>query len=218
MAATPSSRFRRWLASLVGIAAVVASLLAWIHADASRKGDDASAITTLRNIDEFVDLAAGGSRDQFQRDATRRTLIIDKGVISRFNAVDVKSPAYQLVANESSVDADAAKKLLAVTNALKQVPSSAPGVDAPMSEALAATDPNAVDPLIAEAQAASERSATYGARASHASLGLAITAIAVALLGLAGLMGEGRPGRILIVTGGLSLLGAVALGIAGLVG
>lgn len=215
---TRTTSHRKWLASLVGIAAVVAATLAWIQADAGRRGDDASAVITLRNIDIFVDLAAYEARDQFRRDATRRAVEIDQGVIASFDAADPSSAAYRAVALGASVDAKTAKQLLPIEGALTQVPASAPGVDAPMLNAIATPSPAAVDPLIAEAQRASERAASYGTRASRAGLGLAITAIAVALLGLSGLVGAGRPGRLLLVTGGVALLGAVALGIAGLVG
>ncbi len=207
-------RWKRRLVPLVGLAAVVAACLAWYQAESGRHGGAASTQVTLNGIEVFVQLAAGGSRDQFERDATRRTVLLDKEAIARVSTA-FGTDAYDLALPQFTADSAAAKRLIALSNGLTQLPDSFPGVDEPMLDALAASDLDAVDPLLAEADEKLEQGAVYGKRSDRATLALTLLAIGVALLGLAGLLGPSRSGRLAIATGGSLLVVATLWGASG---
>jgi hypothetical protein len=210
-------RFRTSIAALVGIAAVIAAVLAFVSSEVSRRADNASATVTLNSIDTFVDLAGGGPREQFGRDAERRYLLLVKeGIVRLLSAQDlIGTPAEASVADVAQVDTDTAQRLSDVRSALGRLDLPAPGVDPPMAAALEAADPAAVDPIIAESNAAADEATTWGNRGSRITLALALLAFGGALLGLAGLMGPDAGGRIARATAAGALAVSVIWAAAG---
>lgn len=79
------------------------------------------------------------------------------------------------------------------------LPPSARGVDQAILEALN-TQVIDLPPVVEEQNAAVDRAALYGTRQERSMFGLALVAIAASLLGLAGLTGSSRAGRISLVT------------------
>jgi hypothetical protein len=205
------ARFRRSIAVLVGIGAVIAATLAFVSSECSRRANDASATVTLNNIDAFIDLAAGGSHFQFVKDTTRRYLLLDAAAIARTNAAqdEIGTNAFDIVVKLLNVDAQTAVGLTKVQKALDPLPLAGSSLDPPMVAALQTITPRDVDPILAEAATALDESATWGNRAGRIGLALALVALAGSLIGLAGLIGPDGGGRILRATGAAGLLLAV---------
>jgi hypothetical protein len=212
-------RFKRSLALLVGIAAVLAAVFALTAAEVDRRASNASATVTLNGVDTFVDLAGGGARDQFVRDAKRRALLLVKeGIVRLTSAQELAgTPAYGAAADAAQVDTDTASRLLHTKTALNHLALPASGVDTPMAAALEASDPAAVDPIIAESKAASAEATTWGNRGSRIPLALALLAFAGSLLALAALIGPDRGGRIARNTGAIAMALAALWAAAGFV-
>jgi hypothetical protein len=210
-------RFKRSVAVLVGTVAVVAAVLNFAKSDTSRHGDDAGAAATIDSITAFAQLSAGGSRDQFERDAARRVALLTKAAISRATAAVPGSEAVAPNALLAAVEADSAARLATIGERIKKLPVAPPGVDAPMLEALAAVDPDQTDPLLDAANAAADDANRYGGRGSKLSAAIAMLAIAGALLGLAALMGPDRGGVISRNTAVAALLAAVVWAATGFV-
>jgi hypothetical protein len=206
-----SRRFRASVATLVGVVAVIAAVLAFVSAEVGRRANNASATVTLNGVDTFVDLAGGGARDQFVRDAKRRALLLVKEGLVRLTSAQelIGTPAEVAVADAAQVDTETAQRLLRTKTALDQLAFPAEGVDAPMAAALLAEDPSTVDPIIAEANDAADEATKWGNRGSRISLALALLAFGGSLLGLAALMGPDAGGRIARATGA----GAAALSV-----
>jgi hypothetical protein len=210
-------RYRASIAALVGIAAVIAAVLAFVSSEVSRRADNASATVTRNGIDIFVDLAGGGARDQFARDAERRYLLLVKeGIVRLVSAQDlVGTPAEASVADAAQVDTETAQRLFDVMGALGRLDLPAPGVDAPMAAALGTADPDAVDPIIAASNAAADEATTWGNRGGRITLAFALLAFGGALLGLAGLMGPDAGGRIARATAASAMAISVVWAAAG---
>jgi hypothetical protein len=189
-------RFKRSVAVLVGTVAVVAAVLNFIQAETSRRADNASAAATIDSITASAQLSAGGSRDQFERDAERRVALLTQSAISRATAVAPGSATLSPNALLAEVEAKTAARLAGIRQRMRQLPTSPPGVDRPMLEALAAVDPDHVDSLLNSANTAADDSDLYGGRSSKLSAAIVLLAVAGALLGLAALIGPDRGGRI----------------------
>jgi hypothetical protein len=199
--------FRATLAVLVGMAAILASACAWIQADASRKQSDAlitgarQAVELLRKITasqiqlgasdgplqlaDYLDTRAG-----LERDLHRAGLAPGADALARAD----QDTAMRLADSfGGAADPAGAKRLL----------------DAATAEALG-TSVFRLGPRLREQNESIALAERQSTRQSRASFALALTALAAALLGLAGLLGAVLAGRVALVTAGLGLL--LALG------
>ena len=77
------------------------------------------------------------------------------------------------------------------------------------------TDEKKLRRLLASQNQAVDDAATWGNRSNRATYALGLTAIAAALLALAGLMGAAASGRIALIAAGVALLFAAVWGGAG---
>jgi hypothetical protein len=219
-AAVPAARlepsFKLWLAILVGAAAISAACLAFLEADAGRKEDRALVDASRSGIDVFVKLGASGPRFQFELNAARESTLLDARASARAAATSVESLPLQVAISSSLAENATARRLLEISERLARLPDSAPELDAAASESLRVRSASDVEPIYAAQEASLADAETYGARQQRSMYGLSLIAVAASLLGLAGLLGSGRGGRIALATAAGTLLVAVGIGASGL--
>lgn len=210
-----TGRFKQAISVVVGCVAVVAALLAILEADSHRRNAVASARASRLAVDIFVDTAASGPYNSFsidtQLDALGLALQSTARQLAAFEHPDVRA----IEVARAKAEAAAATRVRALAKAMAKPPSAADGVDPVTLEAVAAS-PASERELVETQNDAVDRAERYARRETRAILGLSLSATAAALLGLAGLMGAARPGKLLFVVALLSLLGAVAAGASGL--
>lgn len=210
-------RFKLTLAILVGCAAISAAALSFLEADAGRKEDRALVDASRSGIEVFVKLGASGPRIQFEFNAARTSTVLDASAASRAAATSVELLPLQIAVATSVAENQTSADLLEVSQRLRRLPDSAPGLDEKASESLRVRTQEDVDPIYAAQEASLEDAETYGARQQRAMYGLSLVAVAASLLGLAGLLGSQRGGRIALATAGGTLVVAVGIGMSGLV-
>jgi hypothetical protein len=208
-------RFRRWLATLVGIAALSAAFLSWVETDSGRKEEQAFVDASRSAIEAFVTLGASASRSNFQLDALRRAAKL--GIEASARGIHAPEADFWNTYALSRAQNAASDRLLERVQAMSDLPRRHPRVDQAMIDALQATNPLAAQPIVDEANAAVDRTGTYGTRQERAMFALGLVAIGASLLGLAGLMGATRGGRISLVTATGALTFALAWGLSGFV-
>ncbi len=207
----PSGR-RRWLAVLVGIAAVLAAVFTWAERDAGRKEQQALQDGTRGSLAIFVAISGSQARSQFTADNVRRSLLVGTGGLAR--VVKSRGQAFPLAISLSGADRATQKRLVEVAQEM----DNANGRDTPVDKftaGLISTDEKRLRRLLAAQNQAVDDANKYGSRSNRATYALGLTAIAAALLALAGLMGAARAGRIALITAGVALAFAAVWGGSG---
>ena len=208
------SRFERALAILAGLAAVLAALLATLQVDASRWEEQAMVTATRLAVRVFEASAATGllSMYQFQTEREATLLAIDASardlLAAQASAVVVGQQAV------ATAEARAAERLTVAGEAMSRAPGEASPVDAHTGAILALT----VDDMAGSVEELNDQLALaerYGTRSNRAVFALTLLAIGAVLLGLAGVMGGSRTGRISLGASAVALLlSAVCAGAA----
>ena len=108
----------------------------------------------------------------------------------------------------AQADKQASARLLGVVKQMAAVPAHTPGLDPRTADAVRSSVASA-KALLAKQNAAADAADRWATRQEDTIFALGLVAIAVALAGLAGLMGVGRPGRIAAATGSIALLFAI---------
>jgi hypothetical protein len=209
-----SPKFRRRLAVLVGLTAVLIPILSWVEAENDRQEEQAFVRGSRGALDIFVRIAASQPRTQFQGDALREALAVGAEGVSRgANASDLSEPFdYALALSEAASRAE--RRIAKAGVQMGEAPTEEDGVDAATVEAIS----EGPDELIAasEAQAAAvDEAGKYGTRQERGLYALGLAAIAASLLGLAGLMGESRAGRTALTSAAVALVIALGVGASG---
>jgi hypothetical protein len=210
-------RFRRWMAVLVGLAATGAAVFTWLEYNASRQKEQAFTDASRGALEIFVDIAASSVRTQFEANAVRRALITETEGIARAartppNATPAGEP-FTLARKLARAQTSASKRIADVGTAMAALPEGSELREADL-EALHA-DISDYSAALAEQNEAVDRSERYATQQGRAIFALGLTAIAAALLGLAGLMGAGTAGRIPLVTAGIALAVATLFAASG---
>ena len=193
---------------LGGIAAVLASLLALMHVDASRKSSRAAAEASRLAVRIFEDASSDGLK-----------LSLDASVI--LDHADAEARAALLLTSGhaglsaiGSADARAARRLKRAGASTIGMPLGPEGAVALVSEQarLLARLKNEVT----RQNRALEQSRRYGRRAGTASRGLVLVATAGALLTLAASLGTKRDAAVAIGSASLLLAAAAAILVMGI--
>ncbi|HYU57300.1 MAG TPA: hypothetical protein VEO00_04530 [Actinomycetota bacterium] len=215
--ATPTGKtsFEKWLAVLVGLAAVVASLLATLQTHSSKREELSLEIANRLSVAIFERIAGSAPVQSFSLASSQDALTVGLNgtarLIAAFDHPDVAETAVA-IGNASNAASD---RLVRLATTMGTPPGEESGVDAHTREVAAATD-DQLNALVAEQNRAVDVANRFGERGNRAVFGLSLLALGAVLLGLAGVVGEGGAGRIAIVAGsaalGLSILwGASAL-------
>jgi hypothetical protein len=207
-AAPPPTRmtrgFRRWLAVLVGLTAVAAASISWVEADAGRREEQAFVDASRGALGIFVGIAASQPRTQFQGDAVRSVLAVDIESIARAARSPLRDQFFDIAQSRRRADLAAVKRLRKVIRKTAHLSDGKQLVDEAALEAVR-SDTAELNRLVEEQNQAVDDANRYGTRQERGFSALGLVAIAASLLGLAGLIGAGRTGRIVLVTAGCAL-------------
>jgi len=199
------SRFERALAILAGLAAVLAALLATLQVDASRWGEQAMVNATRRAVQVSEASAATGLLSMYQFQAEQEATLLSIDASAR-DLLATQSPTVAEAQRAmATAEARAAERLTVAGEAMSQVPSEASPVDAHTRAVLALT----IDDMAGSVEELNDQLALaerYGTRGSRAVFALSLLAIGAVLLGLAGVMGATRTGRISLGAATVALL------------
>ena len=198
--------FRRWLTVLVGLVAIAAAAISWVESNSGRQEEQAFVDASRGALEIFVKIAASQPRFQFEGDALREVLSVGiegLGRVTRGPGTD-RDEAFELALTESRAVRAAEKRLQRVVQVMAATPDESSGLDPATLEAVTADVPQ-IEPLVGETNQAVEDANRYGTRQERAMQALGLVAIAASLLGLAGLIGSGRTGRIVLTTAGAGL-------------
>ena len=218
--AVPSAQlnetFRRRLAVLVGLAALGAAVMSWVESDAGRREDKARVDASRAGLDVFVRVAATQPRQQYELNAVRRVTVTEGLGQLRVSSASAKDlVAFQAAVGLSSVDNATARRLIDLGRATTTIPEDREGVDAATLEALLTKDQKAIDRIVGVQNDELKDADRMGTRQERAILAVGLIAIAASLLGLAGLMGEGRGGRLSLLSATVALSLASVWGLSG---
>jgi hypothetical protein len=199
------SRFERALAILAGLAAVLAALLATLQVDANRRGDQAMVTASLLAVQVFEASAATGVLDVYQFQALQEATLLGIESATRSQEAAQATPVAGTQQAMATAEAKAAQRLTVAGEAMSQAQGEASLVDAHTRAVLNQT----VDEMAGSVQELNDQLALadrYGTRGNRAVFALSLLAIGAVLLGLAGVMGATRTGRIALATSAVALL------------
>ena len=210
------SRFERVLAILAGLAAVLAALIATLEVDAGRQEEQAMVTATRLAVRVFEASAATGLLSMYQFQTGREATLLSIEASSR----DLLATAVPAVAEAqramATAEARAAERLTVAGEAMSRAPEEASPVDAHTRAVLALT----LDDMAGSVEELNDQLAMaerYGIRGTRAIFALSLLAIGAVLLGLAGVMGATRTGRIALGASAVALLLSVGWAGAALV-
>lgn len=188
----------------------MAASLALLQLDSSRRGERASGEGSRLAILLYRDISNSTLDGQFDVDALRREVTLATTALVR----RVVAPDDAAQSAISRAETAAAARLGSADTKATGLSSGAQGIAEAQAQLLQAKV--RWDRTIARQNAEIDDSSRYGRRSGRAVFGLALVAMAGALLGLAGVLRSGVPGRIVLVTGASSLALAVASGVSAL--
>ncbi len=212
---TDRTSFEKALAVLVGLTALVASLLATLELDAGRKGDQAALLGARLPVQIFQGIAASQLRGDFhlntQREAGATGLQGLARLLSSFRehgALDFEDPL-------GRSQFAASKRLRAAALEMAAIPPASRGVDPVTTRAILATTKELAAQVRVQGQVI-DRANAYSSRDGKAVFALSLVAIAAALLGLAAVFKAGPGGHIALGAGGVALALSAAWGLLAL--
>jgi hypothetical protein len=221
------SRFERSLAVLVGIAAVLAALLATLQVDSGKREERALLVASRLSVGIFEFIAAEGSVSNFQLGSARESLV--PGFLSSGRAGATLEREGQVLeellpveATLAMAEAQSQERLLAISERMSEVPADQEGLDHHTREVMSVAkrlleadleelEEIRADPtrFVGEQNRQVDVAERYGRRGTRATFALSLLALAAVFLGLAGVTGQGRAGWVgLIVAAGALLLSA----------
>jgi hypothetical protein len=207
------TRFDRRLAALVGIAAITAALLATLEMASGKQEEGAFTSASRLAVRISTRVAVNGLRTSLEGSALTQAASLGLEATQRQLAAlrsgDEEAAAVALA------DERASQRLLGLAARLSEEPSAESGVDRAAREALAATNPD-LRRLVAEQNRQVDLAERYGGRENAAIFGLSLLAVAAVLLGLAGLIGEGRQGMRILAVAAVTLAVSIGWGAAAL--
>jgi hypothetical protein len=199
------SRFERSLAILAGLAAVLAALLATLQVDASRWEEQAMVNATRLAVQVFEASAATGLLSMYQFQAEREAALLSIDASAR-DLLAEQAPAVAAAQRAiATAEARAAERLTVAGGSMSQPPGEASPVDAHTRAVLGLT----IDDMAGSVEELSDQLALaerYGTRGNRAVFALSLLAIGAVLLGLAGVMGATRTGRMSLGASAVALL------------
>jgi hypothetical protein len=213
------SRFDRALAVLVGAAAVLAAVLLWMQTDFGTRQERAQLRASRLSVGIAEQLSVSGLLTTFQGTSLRLSLVPAVEALGRALAAG-DDP--ELFARENAVATaltEAQTRIVEVAQAMGDVPTETPGLDPHTKEVMASIERlvNATleeledirrdtSSITGEQNREVDIAEKYGRRGDRTVFALALLALGAVLLGLAGVMGSSPPGRIALVAAAVGLL------------
>jgi hypothetical protein len=203
------TRLDRLSALLIGLIALLAALLAVAQAGYSQAEARASAMAARLSTDISAHLNATNSFNGFVFGSTMQAVTLQMEGTSRQFVGLTNGDELQIAVG--AADRQAGEQLIGIAGEMGAVPQPGGPVD-PYAQELLAQDLSDVNVTLAEQNRQADIAVDAGARSGRAILGLSIVALAGVLVGLAAVLGEGRAGRLMLLTAWLAAgAGVVAL-------
>ena len=205
------SPFDRRLAVLLGIAAVVASLLATAQVGFDRQAGQASSRATRLATRLFEGLTGTGLLTSFQfgslLQANEGALASSARQVASFDHPDVAE--VELAIGKASETASL--RALKLAGEMGSAPAASTGLDPHTLSVLTRTT-RQLQADVAEQGALVDRAQRFSARSDRVVFALSLLAISGVLLGLAAVMKEGQPGRVSLWSAAAILVLSVLVG------
>jgi hypothetical protein len=204
------TRFEQTLAVLVGLTALVASLVATLELDSGRKGDRAAILGARLPVQIFEGIASSQNRSDFHLNTERQASALAIEALARQssslqeNALDFE----QLIAR---ADLAASRRLRVAAMEMARIDPESRGVDSHTAKTILVTTKELRNQVEIQGSVI-DRANKYSGRDGKAVFALSLVAIAAALLGLAAVLKAGPGGRIALTAGALALALSVAWG------
>jgi hypothetical protein len=200
---------RRTLAVLVGVAALWAAALTVLHAELGRREERALLRGSRLSAIVFERIAVRGVLADLEHEGLRLAAQVGWEGTARQTAAASGGGAADLAVG--TADVEAGLRIQRLARALAPSAADVERLDRHAAEVLSAPDAS-VDALVAEQNREIGEARALGTRADRATLALSMLAVAAVLLGLAALVGRGRPALVSLVAGAVVLLGSLAWG------
>lgn len=199
-------------ASLVGLIAIIVALLVVLEVAVSHEGARADAeaarLSALATTQNNVSQAPFGFQISKTLEATKVAM---EGTSRQMVSLEAGDAIGQAI---GAADQVVFERLFAVAAEMGAIPAATGPLDAYAQDALSSTTDD-LRALVAEQNAAVDRSSAASARGMNIVLGLSLSALAGVLVGLAAVVGRGRPGAALLALGYVAAAIALLLGIVG---
>jgi hypothetical protein len=207
------TRFDRWLAVLVGVAAILAALLATIQADTGSQAERALHMATRLSVRIFEESAGSSPRFSFEINSLQQAVTLAiSGTAAQIAVLQMPETA-DAIQGRAEADVKAGERLMLIAQSMGAVPPESSGVD-PTARHVLASNPLDLIGLKNEQIRQMEVAGHYGERGNRTLFGISLLALGAVLIGLAAVLGAGLPGRVVITAATLALLAAAALGLA----
>jgi hypothetical protein len=207
---TGTSRFRRWLAILVGLSAVAAALLSTLQMDSGKREERALLRASRLSVEIFSKIAGSGQLSAFTFTSFHRSLSLGMegtGLALAGFEIPGASSSEEAIANANVA---ASERLIPIAESMGvSTPDAA--IDEHTREVMGATVED-LTAIVGDQNREVDVAEAYGRRGTRSVFALSVLAIAAVLLGLAGVLGEGRPGTIALVAATTALVLASGLG------
>jgi hypothetical protein len=207
--------FRRWLAVLVGAAALIAALLATLEMDAGKQEERALLMASRLSVRIFEGTAGGSPRFSFQVNSLQRAIQLALGATALQLAGLQHPDAAEGVDARAAPDLAASERLVSIVEEMARVPAEATGVD-PVARDIAGKEPGDLASVVAEQNAQVDLADRFGERSNRAIFALSLLALGAVLVGLGGVLGDSRPGRVTLAAATVALSAALLWGSSGL--
>jgi hypothetical protein len=207
-AAAGGGRFRTRLATLVGTTAIVAAVLAALHASFSERADRAVQATARLSGEVGEVLAVRG--------VVTSLLAVQELARSNLGSQGVGREIAGSGGSPVDVLAGQAEQAAAIRIGeirLRPEENEVGILDPHTAEVLTAEDAD-IDALVAAQNQQAQLARQFGDRSDRTFLALSLLAVSVVFLGSAGIVGEGRVGLISLAAAGIVVLVAVAWAIS----
>jgi hypothetical protein len=213
--ASGRTRYERWLAVLIGVAAVLAVLLATIQVDSGKQAERALLMSARLGVRVFEGTAGSSPRFSFQIHSLQQATSLALNATALQIAVLGSPETADALQAAAEADVKAGDRLLVIAQAMGDPPSAASGLD-PAALKLAGSSPNDLFTVVDEQNRQADIANRYGERGNRTLYGLSLLALGAVLIGLAAVVGAGAAGRLIVTAATLSVLAAAAWGVAAL--
>ncbi len=209
------TRFDRWLSVLVGVAAILAALLATAQVDAGKREEHALHLASRLSVRIFEGTAGGSPRFSFEINSLQHATTL--AIVSTAAQIGVLNMPETADAIQARAEADvrAADRLIRIAQSMGAIPPASSGLDAATRE-LVGSEPGDLEAVVAEQNRQMDIADRYGERGNRTLAGLSLLALGAVLIGLAAVLGRSVPGHVVAAAATLALAAAAAWGVAAL--
>lgn len=213
--AAGTDRFEKALAILVGLAAVVATLLGTLEVDSNKRQEQAQAVGVRLTVQLFGTIA--GSAPAADAGPQAGQVAVLRGLQANARRI-AAAPLPATGGFESALaDADerAANDLGPLVDAVSTPPDAASGVD-PVTRAVVSSTTDDIGVLLRRQSRVLDTANRFGRRGSRAVFGISILALAAVLFGLSAVLGRANRGSVTLALGAVALITAALSGASAL--